>query len=95
MGHHHDHDHAHSHSHSHSHPHAHEAGGLSFEDKMEKLLDHWIQHNADHAGTYREWAARAEENGHPPLAEKLREAAQAAISLNETFESAARLVRKP
>lgn len=94
MGHHHDDPH-HDHSHSHSHSHSHETGALSFEDKMEKLLNHWIRHNTDHAETYREWAARAEENGHPPLAEKLREAARAALSLNETFESAARLVRKP
>lgn len=93
MGHHHDHDHDHAHAHGHSH--AHEGGALSFEDKMEKLLDHWIQHNADHAATYREWAARAEENGNGPLAEKLNEAARASLSINETFESAAGLVRKP
>jgi hypothetical protein len=89
MTHHHDHDHDHSHSHSG------ETGTLSFEEKMEKLLNHWIQHNSDHAATYREWAGRAEEAGNGPLAEKLQEAAQATLSINERFESAAKLVRKP
>lgn len=91
MTHHHDHDHAHTHSHSHSG----DTGTLTFEEKMEKLLNHWIQHNADHAATYREWAARAEENGNGDLAEKLREVAQTTLTINESFESAARLVRKP
>lgn len=93
MSHHHDHDHDHHHEHSHSH--GPESGSMSFEDKMEKILNHWIQHNADHAATYTEWAARAAENGNDLLAEKLQEAARATLSVNASFESAAKLVRKP
>ncbi len=89
------HPHEHDHSHGHSHSHAHETGGISFEDKMATMLDHWITHNRDHAATYREWAGKAAENGNEPLAGKLREVAEATLALNETFESAARLVRKP
>jgi hypothetical protein len=91
MPHHHDHDHDRGHSHAHG-P---ESGSLSFEDKMEKLLNHWIQHNADHAASYKEWAAKAETHGHGALADKLQDAARASLSMNEIFESAAKLVRKP
>lgn len=87
--------HHHDPDHDHAHPHARETGALSFEEKMETLLNHWIQHNTDHAATYREWAARAEDHGNGALAEKLREVAQTTLTINESFESAARLVRKP
>ena len=56
MSHHHDHDHSHGHahdhdhSHEHAHDHAHQTHDtLSFEEKMIKLLEHWIKHNDDHA----------------------------------------------
>ncbi len=55
-GHSHDHNHSHDHSHDHSHPHE-----LTFEQKLEKLFGHWIDHNDSHKDTFFTWAKRAEE----------------------------------
>ena len=54
MSHHHDHDHDHDHQHGqdHHHGHAHSHAPLSFSEKLVKLLDHWIQHNDQHAEDY-------------------------------------------
>lgn len=56
----HDHSHHHDHSHGHHHHHAAEpASELTFQDKLEKMITHWIRHNKDHAETYRQWAEKA------------------------------------
>ena len=54
MTHHHDHDHDHGRHHHHE-----IKSDLTFTEKMIKLLDHWVKHNEDHAGTYKDWAERA------------------------------------
>ncbi len=62
----HDHDHSHDHAHSHSHSHEHEHSHpleLTFEQKLEKLFGHWIDHNESHKDTFLTWAKRAEEAG--------------------------------
>ncbi|MFP4309222.1 MAG: hypothetical protein ACLFRG_00565 [Desulfococcaceae bacterium] len=87
-------EHHHSHSHSHSHDHSHGDGGeMSFADRMERLLDHWLGHNADHADTYRQWAEKARENGLAAAAEQLEEAADMTLAINGKFKAAARLIR--
>jgi hypothetical protein len=30
-------------------------------DKLRVLLPHWIEHNAEHAGEFRQWADRADQ----------------------------------
>jgi hypothetical protein len=43
----------------HHHPdHGHPAE-LSLDDKLIKLLEHWIRHNQEHAKTYGDWAEKA------------------------------------
>ncbi|MDY6970301.1 MAG: hypothetical protein SVR08_16835 [Spirochaetota bacterium] len=32
-------------------------------EKLIKLLDHWIEHNVEHADGYSKWAAKAKEFG--------------------------------
>jgi len=54
-------------------------------EKLRVLLPHWIEHNADHAGEFRTWAARAGVAGGNILAaarqlEEANEALQAALS---------------
>jgi len=50
------------HHHHHHHDHDHEIEStLSFDEKMIKLLEHWVKHNDDHAETYRGWAKKAKE----------------------------------
>lgn len=97
---HHDHDHNdHDHSHDHGgqghHGHTHnDTGGIPFAEKLEKMLAHWIRHNTDHVGTYRDWAQRTKGAGMPEIAELLLSAADASDALNEIFEKAADLLKK-
>ena len=98
MTHHHDHDHHshdhiddgdHDHNHSHGHSHAHEIQSeMSFEEKVVRLLEHWIQHNDDHAGTYRSWAERAREQHMEDVAAVMMEAASMTLDINRKFEEA-------
>ncbi|MCG6906489.1 MAG: hypothetical protein LJE63_07680 [Desulfobacteraceae bacterium] len=89
--HHHDHD-PHDHHH-HPHHHAAEQPALSFQEKFLKLLEHWLQHNADHAAGYRDWADRARENGLPDAAALLEEAAAMTLEINRKFEAAAKAAK--
>ncbi|MFO7840525.1 MAG: hypothetical protein R6X08_13625 [Desulfosalsimonadaceae bacterium] len=99
----HDHDHEHSHSHSHGHSHDHEhgdshhshgGGGMPFEQKLARILDHWIKHNMEHADTYKEWAERTRQAGMPEAAGQLEEAASMNFAMNEVFEKAKTLAGK-
>jgi hypothetical protein len=79
----------------HHHPHhpAAEQPTLSFKQKLLKLLDNWLQHNAYHAAGYRDWAARARENGLADAAALLEEAAGMTLEINRKFEAAARAAK--
>ncbi len=85
-GHHHSHDHDHGHQHSHSHD---TVSTMSTQDKLAKLLDHWVAHNKEHANTYETWAARAEEEGMAEVATLLREAGAMNLGINGKFLEAA------
>lgn len=78
---------SHHHEHGHHHHH-HTEEEIPFIQKMEKLLDHWIKHNLDHAKSYRDWKVKAEKESLTGLAEVLEEAAQATTQLNEKLEKA-------
>lgn len=75
--------------HHHHHDHAHESGGgMSLEEKLERLLAHWIDHNGDHANTYRDWAAQAEDHDLAKVGEQLRKAAELTEEISRQFEAA-------
>ena len=74
------------------HHHTHDSESLSFDEKMLKLLAHWVKHNIDHAKTYREWAERARAAGRPEVGDILERAAQDTLLLNQTFENAGNLI---
>lgn len=61
---------------------------MTTSDKLAHLLHHWIEHNDDHAGTYREWAERAEAEG-LPAAGALREAIEAVGAASDALRRAA------
>jgi rubrerythrin len=61
---------------------------MSPRQKLAKLLDHWVAHNADHAATYRRWAETARENGLTDVATALDEAAAANETINARFAGA-------
>ncbi len=79
----HDHNHSHSHDHSHDHDHNHGTGQahhhdhsheLTFEQKLEKLFGHWIDHNDSHKDTFYTWAERAKEAGLDKIAANIEKA---------------------
>ena len=42
--------------------------------KLERLLDHWVEHNRSHEASYSEWATRAREMGDVATADLIEEA---------------------
>jgi len=87
--------HHHHHDHDHDHHHEHTAGKeLTFNEKLVKLLEHWIRHNAGHSETYVEWAEKARENNLAQVAELLVRAAETTSAVNRSFEDALEIMRK-
>jgi len=91
---HHDHDHNHDHHHDHDHDHSHNPPEMIFLEKMEKLLDHWIQHNDDHAASYQGWADQARQQHLDAVADIIEEAAEMNRAINEKFARAKALIGK-
>ncbi|MBI9077812.1 MAG: hypothetical protein JEZ02_20605 [Desulfatibacillum sp.] len=86
----HDHDHDHEHGHDHSHGHSHDTvSPMNTREKLQKLLEHWVAHNQDHAKTYETWASRAEGDGYPEVAALLRQAGTMNLDINKIFQEAA------
>ncbi len=48
-------------------------GGLGEKDKLEAILDYWIEHNEEHAKENLKWLKRAEEFGNLEVVNELRE----------------------
>ncbi len=78
----------------HSHDHHAQESPLTFDERMIKLLDHWIKHNTDHAETYREWAKKAAEKNLPEIGAILIEVAEMTVAINAKFMTAAEKVKK-
>ena len=79
---------------NHHHGHGESAGSLSFEEKLEKLLEHWKHHNEDHASTYYEWAEKAGVQQMPEISALLKEVADMTIAINTKFDNAAEILKK-
>ncbi len=80
--------------HHHHHHHPHESDGeLSFNEKIEKMLSHWIKHNEDHASNYRNWAEKAKAKDMEKAAVLLEEAADMSLAMNAKFEAALELAK--
>jgi len=76
------------------HDHHEKENDMSFREKLEKLLQHWVKHNTDHAETYRAWMKKAEMEDLKEVANRLKEAAEMTIQINKKFEEAIRSVAK-
>jgi hypothetical protein len=75
--------------HHHHHHHDHDSHDeIPFDEKLEKIIRHWIKHNEDHALNYRNWAEKAKANGNEKTAGFLEEAAEMSQAINEKFEAA-------
>jgi cobalt/nickel transport system ATP-binding protein len=61
-------------------------------EKLRILIDHWVEHNAEHAETYILWAEKAGSGGDAALAEILKEIAEATGKTDALFEKARRRI---
>ncbi len=68
---------------------------MTLEKKLPTLLNHWIQHNSDHAASYLQWAEKTEAAGMAELAAMLRDIADRTIAMNDRFEKTMELLSKP
>jgi hypothetical protein len=80
------HDEGHHHHHT---RHAHE-GKAELDDliKLRVLLPHWIEHNEEHADSFRQWVARAREMGQDEAARRIEEAVARMVACNQALEAA-------
>ena len=71
------------------HHHDHDVNGeLSFEEKLTRLFEHWLDHNESHKANYLSWADKASENNMPDTAAGLKEAAALSGMINEKIKKA-------
>lgn len=91
-GHHHDHNHSDSHGHSHSHDNG-QSLELTFEQKLEKLFAHWIDHNESHKETFLTWAKRSKEAGLEKVAQNLKKAGQMSEDVTGQLKDALKNLR--
>lgn len=56
--------------------------------KLNKLLHHWMEHNDEHAETYKEWAGKVAALGKTDLSETLLKLCNDTKKLNSLFEEA-------
>ena len=75
----------HHHHHHHDHDYHEE---MPFNEKLVKIISHWIKHNEEHALNYRNWAEKAKANEQHQAAALLEEAADLSLSVNQKFEAA-------
>jgi hypothetical protein len=72
-----------------THDHNHEThGDLTFNEKLVKLLEHWIKHNDDHAENYKNWAVKSKENGMNDIGLLLEDAIDMTELISDKFKEA-------
>ncbi len=57
-------------------------------EKLKRLLQHWMEHNNEHAQTYRDWAEKVSLLDNPELIEVLRRLSNETEKLSRLFEEA-------
>ncbi len=62
--------------------------------RLSKLLQHWMEHNDEHAETYRDWAAKASSLGNEDLSKILNSLHDRTKSLKDLFEEALRTLQQ-
>jgi hypothetical protein len=65
---------------------------LSFDEKMIKLLEHWIKHNDDHSKTYRDWEKKSKDNDMAQIGSLLEDAIDMTAMITKKFEEALKLI---
>ena len=80
---------------THHHDHHHDVkSDLTFEEKLIKLLEHWLKHNQDHAHTYQEWAERARSNDLSQIGDLLDDVGDMTRAIDNKFKEALESIQK-
>ena len=66
---------------------------LSFEEKLVKLLEHWLKHNEDHSETYMDWARKAKDKDLSQAASLIEDAADMTLKINAKFQKAVESIK--
>jgi len=66
--------------------HRHRSGTL--QDRLQALLPHWMEHNAEHAAEFRNWAEQARAAGQEEVADEIDTAAKELGWVNEALSTA-------
>ncbi len=66
---------------------------LAFDQKLVKLLEHWIHHNAEHARNYRDWAQKAKGKNFSAAGFLIDDAAEMTLAISQKFEAAIKLIK--
>ena len=66
---------------------------LTFDEKLVKLLEHWIKHNNDHAENYRNWAEKTKEKGMINVDLLLQDAVDMTELISNKFKEALELIQ--
>ncbi len=61
---------------------------MNEKEKLKKLLVHWLEHNNEHAATYRVWAQKMAEEGDGELSRLLMKLGDEVSMLNAILEEA-------
>jgi hypothetical protein len=56
--------------------------------KLSILLDHWIEHNVEHAEEFKEWAEKARGLGNGSIAAHINAAADYTVKANKSLQDA-------
>lgn len=62
-------------------------------ERLRILIVHWIEHNSEHALTYKEWADKAEALNRKDVSLLLKKIATETEGLNNSFEEVLRLLQ--
>jgi len=86
----HSHPHTHTHEHGeHTHEHAHEAKAEPDDiTKLRVLIPHWIDHNEEHAASFRRWADKARALKREKTAQRIEEAVKQMAACNQALRDA-------
>ena len=57
-------------------------------EKLEVLIDHWIEHNEEHAGEFRKWAEKAKSSGNSAVHDDILKAIEKLRNVNEHLRAA-------
>ncbi|CCK80667.1 conserved uncharacterized protein [Desulfobacula toluolica Tol2] len=66
---------------------------MTFEQKLEKLFGHWIDHNNSHKDTFFTWAGRAKEAGLDEVAEKIEKAGKLSEEVTVLIQDALKKIQ--